>query len=53
MPMKDPTTGEEYEDWEDCVQSNQDKDTPDKYCGWVKQKSEESMSIDEIHTTLT
>lgn len=31
----------EYEDFEDCVRQNQDKDDPEAYCGWLMSETEE------------
>lgn len=30
----------EYDNFEDCVDDNQDKDNPERYCGWLMQETE-------------
>lgn len=33
---------DEYDSFEECVEDNRDsKETPEKYCGWLKKKTEE------------
>lgn len=36
MPFAD------YKDWDDCISKNKDKDNPEAYCGYIKNKVEES-----------
>lgn len=33
-----------YEDFQDCVDQNQDKDNPEAFCAWLKQRTEGSVS---------
>ena len=37
MPFAD------YTDWDDCISKNKDKDNPEAYCGYIKNKVEESI----------
>lgn len=31
-----------YEDWDDCISKNKDKDNPEAYCGYIKHKIEDN-----------
>lgn len=33
-----------YEDFQDCIDQNQDKDNPEAFCAWLKQRTEGSVS---------
>jgi phage I-like protein len=40
----------EYDDFDDCVSKNQDKDDPDAFCGWLKHKVEASATPVNVQT---
>jgi len=38
-----------YEDWDECVADNQDKDDPEAFCGWLYEQSKKHHGIPEAH----
>ena len=33
---------DEYKNWDACIRANKDKDSPEAYCGWLKNQTEKT-----------